>query len=708
MQQSSDRKAFSSKAIAAAAAMASAAAAAQSPASAPMEETVVRATYSRIPLDLSSVPGSITVIDEEELQKQSLFSNDLGEILERTVPGLGVSSRGSFSNFSQTMRGRKPAVFIDGIPTTVPLRDGGRDLRVISPSAIGRVEVIRGTTSVYGLGGAGGLINYVTADPGEGPTRFRTDLSMGFSVDEFSDSPFYTLQQSVMGRQGRFSYNVNGFYETYGSLFDANGDRIPPDPQLQGGIADTESYNLFAKLGFDLTDSASIYATINSYETEQDTDYVSGVGVFGSEGAPAVKGEPPGQGQTTENQLFSLRYVDQDLFGSVVSAQIFYSDYEAIFGFNPAPVFPPDGGQSLIEAERAGLRFDVQTPFQLGDSNGNLLWGVDYVVDETTQPLTDGRILVPTMEQTSLAPFLQVDYAATDWLNVVGGIRYEDAEVKVGDFTTIPLFAPSLLGGNNVEGGTLDYSEALFNVGAVVSPFREGALAGIDFFAGYSEGFTVNDFGRALRATTQPSIEAFNFEPQITESFEIGVRYASDYVDVSFAWWESESELGSTFNPTTLELVRAPEELNGLEFMVDARPSDTIGVGASITWMEGDVTNAAGVEDSLDSTRIPPLKFTAYYEQSFGRLATVRLNLTHSAKQSLFDNEQVFGRADIQAFTLLDTSVRGKVGPGILTLAINNLLNEEYFTPDAFRFAGAGSFTTGVGTTARLTYAMEY
>lgn len=673
-----------------------------------VDTIVVQGTSSRISDDLSSVPGTVTIVDSETLAEQSLFSNDLGDILARNVPGFGVSSAGSFSNFSQTLRGRKPAVFIDGVPTTVPLRDGGRDLRLISPGAIGQVEVISGSTAIYGLGGAGGLINFATKEPINDGAEFQTDVSLGLSLVDTDDSLNYTVQQAGSGRSGPVSFVFSGFYENYGSFYDANGNLIPPDPQGQGGIADSDSYNIFSKVGFDFTDTQSVFLSVNYYETEQDTDLVASPGVFGERPAVAVEGTPIGDNQSTSNLVASARYVNEDIFGSTLNIQGFYSDYEAVFSFNEAPVFPPDGGQSLIAAERYGVRLDINTPFNLGGGDGNLLWGLDYTEDETSQPLTDGRLLVPLLKQTSISPFAQIQYAATDWLDIVGGIRFENAEISVDTFTTIPIFEPSLPGGETIEGGTVDYSEVLFNIGAVVSPFK-GALEGVDLYGGFSQGFTVNDFGRALRSATTPSVEDFDFEAQVIDSYEVGVRSQMGNVTSSLAAFYSESEFGSSFNSTTLELIRAPEKVWGIEATVDVEPTDDWRFGGALAWVDGETEDVTtGDTSRLDTSRISPTKLTGYVEHDISENWATRAQLTHSSRQQRFNNQIEFGRTDVEAFTLVDVSVTGKVGPGHATLAINNLLNETYFTPDAFRFASDIDFTSGPGATARVTYSIKY
>lgn len=57
---------------------------------------------------------------------------DITSILQYTVPSLGPSA-GQTSNTGQTLRGRQVLVLIDGVPQSTPLRNGGRDIRVIDP-----------------------------------------------------------------------------------------------------------------------------------------------------------------------------------------------------------------------------------------------------------------------------------------------------------------------------------------------------------------------------------------------------------------------------------------------------------------------------------------------------------------------------------------------------------------------------------------------
>jgi iron complex outermembrane receptor protein len=80
------------------------------------------------------------------------------------VLGLSASS-GTSSNFAQTLRGHAALVMIDGVPQSTPLKKGAVGMRSLDPNVIERIEVIKGATSIYGNGAAGGIINYITKKP---------------------------------------------------------------------------------------------------------------------------------------------------------------------------------------------------------------------------------------------------------------------------------------------------------------------------------------------------------------------------------------------------------------------------------------------------------------------------------------------------------------------------------------------------------------
>ena len=663
-----------------------------------LEETVVTAT--RREEDIANIPLSVTVVDREEVETQRTISNDVGDILGKQVPGFSQST-GSLSNFGQTLRGRNFAVLIDGVPQSTPLRDVARDLRTIHPAAIERVEVIRGATAIYGYGAAGGVVNYITKRPAEGRPQYVTEAGVRFSTEHLGDSYSPYVMQQAAFKSGKFDLLVNGFYQYYNGFFDADGDRIPPDPHGQGGLADSDEYNLFGKVGYDLTDQQRLQVTANRYVHLQDSDYVTVPGVFGVTKATAEEGDNPGDDPGTRNTALSVDYLHEDPFanGTRAHVQVFYQDYFTRFGFSP---FLPGGGQSYLESEKFGGRLSFVTPLEGTLPDGTTVtWGADYLRDETAQPLEDGRIWVPPIEQQGLAGFAQLELPLGERLRLRGGVRHERVWLDVDDYTT--LFA-----GTDVEGGQVDFAETLFNLGAVYSITRQ-----VELFGGWSQGFSVADFGRELRGTAAASVEALDPEAQVVDSYELGARGRWERVAGSVAVFYNQSDLGTTFGPAPeFQILRTPEYVYGVEATLDVRVTERLTAGGTGTWMEGrrDTDDNDNYDEYLPGDRVPPPTLTAYVEHQTVRKWAWRnrLQALYSGSRDRFEDDTVFGQGPVTEFVTLDFYSSARVGPGTLRVGVENLLNEDYFPPVSEAFALDDSYSKGEGRTVTLAYELTW
>lgn len=132
--------------------------------SADIETISVSATRSSYPV--STVPATITVIDQEELKSQLAVTQDLSQILGNLLPSFSPSRQKLTAN-GETLRGREPLYMVDGVPQSTPLRNGSRDGNTIDPAMIERIEIIRGANAIQGMGASGGIINIITKSPGE-------------------------------------------------------------------------------------------------------------------------------------------------------------------------------------------------------------------------------------------------------------------------------------------------------------------------------------------------------------------------------------------------------------------------------------------------------------------------------------------------------------------------------------------------------------
>src|SRR5690606_35488223 len=99
-------------------------------------------------------------------------------------------------------------------------------------------------------------------------------------------------------------------------------------------------------------------------------------------------------------------------------------------------------------------RIDLNTPFTLAAMASEVTYGVDFLNDVTYQDLTDGRVYIPRMNMFNYAPFAQLTLNMTDNLIFKGGVRYEDASVKIKDFSTLAS-GPNNEGSVDVKGGKI-------------------------------------------------------------------------------------------------------------------------------------------------------------------------------------------------------------------------------------------------------------
>lgn len=332
-------------------------------------------------------------------------------------------------------------------------------------SVIDRVEVLRGPTALYGDGATGGIINIITRQGQEGPPQYRIETGLTGSLDRLDDSLGGNIQLQVSGKEDISDYLFSASFESIGSLFDAEGDRIPPDLlSSQGSLADTDTMNLFGKVGWDLDEEQRLQLTISHLNSDQETDFSTD---------PAVNALPPGsqkattrgglqlddQSKTT-NTFVNFDYTHSNfLFNSRLHAQVYYRDYFTRF-------FPFDGGnfrivtpegfrifQSRVKSQKYGARLEIDTP--LITDRLSLLSGLDFSDEDVVQPVDifdsgaydqsgglvfdkiDDRPWTPPLKQTNFGLFAQLRWQPIEQLVFRGGVRQEQVGVEVNNFTTL-------------------------------------------------------------------------------------------------------------------------------------------------------------------------------------------------------------------------------------------------------------------------------
>ena len=683
----------------------------------PLEITV---TATRTEEETQDVPRSVTVITREEIEEQTKLTNNLQDILGQSVPGLAAPSQSS-SSFGQTLRGRNVLVLIDGVPQSTS-RNAFRDLRTIDPAAIQRIEVVRGPSAIYGDGATGGVINIITRQASEERLSSQTEVGISAALGELEAESFGTdIQHIISGTEDNFDLAVSAAFRNTGEFFDAEGDRIPPDPNAQGGFSDATTINLFGKFGWNINDQQRLQLTFNRFDDQQDTDFTTDPIVNtlpGRQKARALEGlrldELPGN----ENTLLNLQYTHENLFGSQVQAQLYYRDYLTRF-------FPFDGRnfaslgnqifQSRVESERFGGRLQIETPL-FSQGAARLLWGLDYSNEDTSQPVdtfdqtafaasrgidfrrTGELTWTPPLELSSLGLFGQLNWDISDRWIVNGGVRYENADVSVDDFTT--------LANSNViiPGGDLDFDATLFNIGTVYFLTEQ-----VSVFANFAQGFSLADIGLVLRnAPSGFSVESLSPEPQKVDNYEIGVRSQWESVQASLSAFFNESDLGTTFTaPGTV--IRAPERVYGIEATIDAQPNELWQLGGTLTLVAGEIDRGDdGGYEALDGFRIPPLKLTAYVENETLPGWRNRLQALLSGSRDVFSDSTAFGRRPVESYFTVDYISSIQLGAGTLQLGLENLFDNQYFPVVSQLQSNDTAYSAARGRTLSIKYSIDW
>lgn len=655
-----------------------------------MEPVVVTAT--RTETSVSEMTRSVTVITHEEIQQQSGLSRNLGEVLAKTVPGLGPGTE-ALSTFGQTLRGRDYLVLIDGIPQSTALRSSSRDLNTIDVDAIERIEVVRGGTAVYGFGAAGGLIHIITKNPSKKLLDGHSKAGMRFSTQHFDDSIRWETTHRISGTRDNVDYLLSGTYGQSGGFFDSGGHRIAPDPiGVQGGLADTNNYNILGKLGYNFDNNRQrVQVTVDHFNIKQDTKYTFGLG-DPAKGirTPAVRGRTNVFDPGTENTIVGLDYINRDFFGSRVALKGYYGDLTARFAKFPG------FAQTEVQTEKFGSRLTIDTPLKIKNYDFSLVWGVDYLRDKAVQKGLDGPTVVPYMKQDAFAGFMELELPLSTIGLVRGGFRHEDITVDVSDIVN--------RGGSFVESGKLNYGKTLFNGSAVfyLTDF-------LDLFSSFNQSFSVADIGRAIRDANASitSASQLESEAQKVDSYEVGLRANKGPVQASVAGFYSSSNNGTTFN-RDLSIVKQPERIWGVEGALSYRFNKQWNTGGTVSWAEGevDLDDNGSFEEDLPSTRISPVKLSGFLEYSPKTWWHNRVQVLYVGDRS--SNSTQFGGADVNDYTIVDLTTRVAVGPGHLTVAVNNLLNENYFTLVSQASASPFGFAKGPGRIVGINYAFNW
>ncbi|WP_289660193.1 TonB-dependent receptor [Flavobacterium panacagri] len=664
-----------------------------------LQEVVI--TAGRKQENIATVPSSITIMSQKEIQVQSSINTNLSSILGNVIPGLGTSTNKA-TNSGQTLRGRQVLVLIDGIPQSTPLMNGARDIRVVDANAIERIEVIKGATSIYGNGSGGGIINYITkksplVDSFQGITTVGTTFNPLHSKETFG----YRVSQFFNGRKNRFSYVIGGAFDYTGLQRDADGKPLGQTD----GLSNSSQSNAFVKLGYDMDEHTSFNVVYNFYSSTQNAKYISQAGIYGQTPTIGVRGTEPGKNAGTPfNHNFMFTFSKNNLFNTTqLDISAYLNSFQSMNRYVASATAWYGPGQTMINSNKNGTRINLNTPFKIGSVASEITYGIDVLNDVTFQDLVDGRVYIPKMDMLNIAPYAQLKVDVLENLIFKGGLRYENATVRVDDYNTIAS-GPGNQGSIFVEGGKIPYNATMFNAGLRFNKYEI-----FNPFVSFSQAFAINELGRILRSAEESTIASLATDPIITNNYEAGFSSKFYNFNVTAAYYISTSKLGANLIEVDGRLVaqREPEKIKGYEITLDYRVSNKLNLGGSYSYVDGKAEFDDGSTVYLNGSRIAPPKATGFINYKPTSDWFLQLSWVNTGCRNRFE-PNTNGRYNNSEGPISTVNLINFAGSYAfnknwsLNLGVENLLNNSYYSTLSQYRAVNADYVMGSGMTTSL------
>ncbi|MEO5597830.1 MAG: TonB-dependent siderophore receptor [Novosphingobium sp.] len=639
---------------------------------------------------LIDVPQSVAIISRAQLDDQAI--DQLNDAL-RYVPGV-ILSLGEGHRDQVSLRGQASTAdfYLDG------LRDDVQYYRPLYNTE--RVEVLKGANAMlFGRGGGGGVINRVS----KSPDFARTSGAASAGVDTFGA---WSLAADVNHPfSDSAALRINGTYEEFANHRDVyNGRFIGIAPTLALKLDDATRLTL----AYEYVDDARV--------TDRGVPSLGGVPITGYDktffGSAALN-------HSTVQAHFARARLEHDLSdnltvnftGQYNSADKFYS--------NAVPA-----SATATTVKLTGYASGTQRQSWIGQ--GNLVWktatgplrhtllvgfeGASQVTDATRQDLLFGglttspavplarTITLPAAnwsainrqthsDVTALSAYIQDQIELGDYVQVVGGLRYDQFRITSLTSLPIPLAAAR-------RDGT--WSPRL---GLIVKP-----MANLSIYTSYAKSFlpqSGDQFG-ALDVNTA------TLAPESFRNLEAGVKWdiARDLSFTAAVYQLDRTNSRVTDPNTSLWVLTGKSRVNGFEASLAGHITPQWQASVGFARQDGTIRSpvVSGTTTIAAGRHLPLLpkgQFTAWTRYDVTPKLGLGLGLVHQSSQFA----SISNNVTLPAFTRLDASVYYNVTKAFtIQLNVENLTDTHY-NPSA---GTDNNIATGEPINARLTARVKF
>ena len=402
----------------------------------------ITVTATRTDKKLQDVAGSVSVIDDEQIEDQMV--QDISDLV-RYEPGVSVSSdtRTGLGNFNiRGMDGNRIKIIVDDVDqandfttTATYYLQGGRNF--IDIETLKAVEIVKGpASSLYGSDAIGGLVAFQTKDPadlldsdGDGSSfsikgaysganeGFTETLSAANRSNQLESMLIYT-------RRDTRETETRGSGDAYGAR---RGEANPSHNRLD---------NILAKAQLQLNSNHRIGLTGEFQDSRSNIDVKDSRitdGVTGSDSKTRTRAGVFHKWQAHYSAFDSLEW-QLDWQDTETTMETYVPQYSA---------FIPYARDLEYHYQEKGFQLNAQLEkhLQFASLKHNLIYGLNYEKGDasnksTSYNLTTGvptaRDYIPEIDMNIWGAFAQSDIALTNRLTITPGLRFDNYGYRPG------------------------------------------------------------------------------------------------------------------------------------------------------------------------------------------------------------------------------------------------------------------------------------
>ncbi len=665
---------------------------------APVSETVI---VTRSEQDLSLVPQSVAVVQRSQIEHSQRRAS-LDEAL-RGIPGLFVQNRRNYGlsgGIGLSIRAPQPrfglrglAIVQDGIPITTA--DGTTEPGNIDLGSVGRIEVVRGPSSVLYGNSAGGVISLDTTFDTSRPLTITPDI-------QFGNHGYNRQQVRVDGGNDatQFMTSVSRF-ETDGFRQNSAAEITQANTVVRHVLSpNTEIRGVFNVYDAPFAESSSF---LNEADARADPvrssngECLSGACLARGIALARHWGEGTNQGQY--GVTVQHRFDDNQEFRATGWGM--WRGLDAIGAFQN------------IDLNRTGFGFrsEYLGGTQVGSVGVEWVAGLDIASQNddrqefgqvapavTGQDAPNGALRVDQTEDVlSAGPFAQITIVPNNRVALTAGVRWDYYDFRAGDL--------KLDDGDQSGDRTMDAISPSVGATFAVAP-------GMNIFTSFSTAYETPTTVELSNTPTGEGGFNQNLEPQDLSSFEVGARGLIEPARLRYEAAVYVSTVENTLvqfqNPLSQDFFQnaGKSSRDGVELLLEWVPNSSFDARFAYTYQdfvfEEFVSDGDDFSGQAEPGAPPNRVFAGFnYTAPFGLRsgATVRwvdefavnnantaVNWAYTVVDLRFGFDTVWGDSDIRPFVGLDNIFNERYNSSVIT----NGFGGRYYEPSPGREIYAG------------------